>query len=92
MTTQEIREILNQRQQTHGDFDEVAMVAQSLKSAIKHGASPALRAIHTEALDMIASKVARICRGDADNLDSWLDIAGYATLVVNEIRKTKGVK
>lgn len=86
MTTQEIREILNQRQQTHGDFAEVATCAQDIKRTISHY-SQCLPNIHAEAIDMIATKIARICRGDANNIDSWINIAGYATLVADEIRR-----
>lgn len=42
-----------------------------------------------EALEMIASKIARILNGNTNNEDSWRDIAGYATLVADRL---KGVK
>jgi len=38
-----------------------------------------------EALDMIFSKIARILNGDPNHLDSWTDIAGYATLVADRL-------
>jgi hypothetical protein len=41
---------------------------------------------HQEALDMIASKIARIVIGDYDHVDSWVDIAGYATLVADRLQ------
>jgi hypothetical protein len=37
------------------------------------------------ALQMIVQKLARIANGDPDHLDSWLDIAGYATLVAERL-------
>lgn len=40
-----------------------------------------------EALSMIFSKIARILNGDPDHIDSWHDIAGYATLVEDRLRK-----
>ena len=36
--------------------------------------------VHREALDMIASKIARILSGDATHVDHWVDIGGYAEL------------
>jgi hypothetical protein len=35
---------------------------------------------------MICHKMARIVNGDADYDDSWIDIAGYATLVAERLR------
>lgn len=35
---------------------------------------------------MIAHKIARILNGDPDYDDSWVDIAGYATLVVKKLK------
>jgi len=35
---------------------------------------------------MIAHKIARIINGDPNHLDSWHDIAGYATLVEQELK------
>ncbi len=41
----------------------------------------------TEALEMICHKIARIINGDSDYADSWVDIAGYATLVANRLNE-----
>ena len=41
----------------------------------------------TEALHMIAHKIGRIINGDADYVDSWHDIAGYAQLVANRLNE-----
>jgi len=35
---------------------------------------------------MIFSKIARILNGDPNHLDSWTDIAGYATLVADRLQ------
>ena len=40
------------------------------------------------ALDMIFHKLARIGCGNNREIDHWRDIAGYATLVENELEKT----
>jgi hypothetical protein len=39
-----------------------------------------LTASQKEALDMIQHKVARILNGNANHQDHWVDIAGYAEL------------
>lgn len=89
MSTKDILEI---REKTHGDFSQNAMCSQKLKNTIKsfsneneHKFTPCQR----EALDMICSKVARICVGDTHEVDHWVDIAGYATLVVRDMAIAK---
>jgi hypothetical protein len=41
-----------------------------------------------ESVDMIATKMGRIAYGDPSHLDSWVDIAGYAKLVVYRLQGT----
>jgi len=79
--------ILDERATTYGSFEDVAETAQSIKD-ILYGATglPEIRSDQREALDMIASKIARIVNGDPDYVDSWLDIAGYATLVADRLQ------
>ena len=48
-----------------------------------------LDAYQREALDMIAHKIGRIFAVDADFLDHWLDIAGYATLVHRQLMRAR---
>jgi hypothetical protein len=38
-----------------------------------------------ESLEMIEQKIARILSGNAYETDHWLDIIGYAALVVREL-------
>ena len=40
----------------------------------------------SEALDMIMTKIARVINGDADHVDTWNDIAGYAKLVAERLQ------
>jgi hypothetical protein len=40
-----------------------------------------------ETLDMIAHKIGRILAGDPNVEDHWKDIAGYATLSADRVRK-----
>jgi hypothetical protein len=86
---QEVDAILNERGNTYGSFETVAGTAQDIKSLIHTaliGNPTVLDADQVEALDMIATKIARILNGNPDHVDSWIDIAGYATLVADRLK------
>jgi Domain of unknown function (DUF6378) len=85
-----INETLAEREKTYGDFKNVADISQRLKMIMRFGRNWHLMSDDKqESLDMIASKIARILSGDDNLHDSWHDIAGYATLVANEIKKSE---
>lgn len=72
---------LSERAATHGSFSDNGHHAQALKNLIHASKGWVLAAPRQrEALDMIASKLARIMSGQPDFPDHWLDISGYATL------------
>lgn len=75
----ETEQILNERQSTHGNFEQCAYLSQSIKNIIV-SADKGLAPQQREALEMIALKMARILNGGQNHTDSWQDIAGYATL------------
>jgi hypothetical protein len=80
------RGLLDRRQETHGDFANVAACAQDLKDMFRSWEgwkrlSPLMR----EALDADAVKTARVFCGDPTHLDHWRDKAGYAELVVESL-------
>ena len=82
--------ILAERHKTHGDYTHQADVCQRLKRIIHSNTGlnkNPLTATQLDALEMIAMKMSRIVTGDPSHKDSWLDIAGYATLVANRIYK-----
>lgn len=90
-TTEEIlqaRGLRNGAPGPHGEWQDNAVTGQGLKVVIRvalnkraaDGIYPQLSAIHLEALDMIALKMARIATGDANEPDHWQDIEGYAKL------------
>lgn len=85
-SAQEVDAILNQRATTYGAFKDVAQVAQEMKNAIRMCNNSELEDDQIEALDMIASKIARIVNGDPNHTDSWVDIAGYAQLVADRLQ------
>lgn len=78
--------ILNERGSRYGSFKDVAEFAQEMKNAIRMCNNTGLDDDQIEALDMIASKIARIVNGDPNHVDSWTDIAGYATLVADRLQ------
>lgn len=82
------KDILEERQETHGDFTWVAETSQELKEYFRNKADwYNLTNVQREALDNIAQKTARIFAGNPNFADHWVDIQGYAKLAEKEIRK-----
>jgi hypothetical protein len=74
--------ILKTRAKTHGDYATTAHTAQALKEAMRNTPNwHELPDYMREALEMDATKTARILCGNAYEPDHWHDKAGYATLV-----------
>ena len=77
---------LNQRAKTHGHFPDVAKTSQLIRSSMMMTKGwYLLDTTQTEALTVIAQKIARILCGDPNYIDNWHDTAGYATLVEKEL-------
>jgi len=71
----------------YGSFCDVTERSYNIFASMINGA-PQLSAavpLHCEALHMIAHKIARLVTGQINDADSWLDIAGYAMLVHQQI-------
>lgn len=82
----QVEATLAERQNQYGDFKDVAHLSQGLQSLLSVGN---FSDTQQEAIQMICSKLARLACGDADHVDSWHDIAGYATLVVKDLESAK---
>jgi len=81
-----IKDTLKQRGEHYGEFKGHAEITQKLKEAMACGDSwDRLTPSQMEALEMIAHKIGRILNGDPNYVDSWHDIAGYATLIEEEL-------
>lgn len=82
--------ILKERQKTHGEYANVARIAQSLKAILQDGPSyDGLTLMQRESLDLICTKLSRIVCG-APEKDHWVDLSGYADLIVfNEFNQKK---
>lgn len=96
-----VEEILEQRGNRYGKFSGHAELTQGLKDIFWKlvwtrddiTCEADLNKLYTpsmcEALDMIFHKIGRIGNGDPFYDDSWIDIAGYAQLVVDELHEEK---
>jgi len=84
----EVKDILEQRQETHGDFGQGAKFTQEYKREMRSISTYCqLTYSQKEAADMIIHKLARVMVGDFKWLDSWYDIIGYSQLVVNIMKE-----
>lgn len=80
------QEVLDERKKTHGDFTDNAYMAQALKTIIRAGKYYGIRTeVEKEAIDMICHKLARAVSAEYYHQDNYVDIAGYATLVVERV-------
>lgn len=78
--------LIAERGARYGKFKDGAEIMQELKGVMRSvdgwsNLSPSQK----EALDMIQHKIGRILNGDPNYDDNWKDVAGYATLIVNEL-------
>ena len=84
-----VNTLLQERALQYGTFVSLAKTAQEFKSVLYRelgSRNKRLADDQAEALDMILHKIARIINGNADHVDSWADIAGYATLVAERLQ------
>lgn len=85
-----ITAMLEERGERYGKFCDQANLSVRIKEvlhdAILRRPDNTFTADQMEALHMIAHKIARILNGDPNYIDSWDDIAGYATLVADRLR------
>lgn len=82
----DISKILEERGKTHGDYADHADCTQWTKRFWRtFHRWDSLTDEQAESLDMIAHKVGRVLAGDPNHKDHWVDIAGYAQLVVDSL-------
>jgi hypothetical protein len=80
-THKDTKDLLDERNNTHGAFTDNARVSQLLKEVFRNDEGwQHLNTIHREAIDHICGKFGRIMAGKPDFDDHWDDIAGYALL------------
>jgi hypothetical protein len=84
-----VDDTLNERAQEYGRFKDGAELMQGIKRLLADHAARHNKTFaddQWEALEMIVHKMARIVNGNPDKVDSWLDVAGYATLVADRLK------
>jgi hypothetical protein len=81
-----IAETLDERETQYGDYSELSEILEAIVNVYTLSGNWELLAPYQRvALYMDAMKTARILNGNAENIDSWHDKAGYAELVVKEL-------
>lgn len=87
----DIKKLLEERavvHDKHGTFFSKASFIQDMKEDVRLTKGwAAATSDQREAIDMIIHKLGRILCGDNNHIDSWIDIAGYATLVSDRLEK-----
>lgn len=89
MTT--VSQTLSNRGQSYGEYADGTKIAMDIYERIQ--GTPGFANMNPGqryAMFMFAAKIARICNGDVNHADSWLDIAGYATLVHDRLETKNG--
>ena len=86
-----IDEVLETRGTRYGTFKNNAEITQKLKSAmsyhiVMHNTCTIFTDVQREAIDNIIQKLGRIANGDPHYEDNWVDIIGYAQLVLDDLQ------
>ena len=88
-----INKTLEQRGERYGKFKDVAATTFALQEILRDAKNHEhMTDDQVIALDMICNKMARIVNGDPSYIENWHDIAGYATLVEQELSVTTSDK
>ena len=83
---QNIDNILSARETTHGSYVEQSTASQTLKRLCEQARNwDQMPCYMRESVHLIQQKVARIICGDPWEKDHWVDIMGYAALVLREL-------
>lgn len=92
----DLEKVLEERGENYGSFGNLSDCSQVLKQEIRHRLTMNVefttlslikQSAILEGLDMIATKIARICLGDPTFEDSWVDIEGYAKITNRTLKE-----
>lgn len=84
----ELEEVLQDREKTHGDFEKGAEIFDQLMELVEENRDKFTKS-QRYGLTHIMGKLTRILGGNANEIDHWRDLAGYATLVAKSLEKEK---
>lgn len=86
--TPSLDSVLQERGSRYGSLMSNATISQNLKESLHNSTNwEAMPPDMKEALHMIVHKISRIVEGDFEYDDSWIDISGYSTLIVERLHK-----
>ena len=89
MQDKKLASVLSERGSRYGTLMGNATISQGLKEILHNSTNwEAMPPDMREALDMIVHKISRIVEGDFNYDDSWIDISGYSTLIVERLHLT----
>ena len=81
-----IDQVLKERGSRYGTFKDHAKISQGLQEVLwGHEKWKSMPSDTRQALVVICDKMARALNGDPEYRDNFVDIIGYATLVLNRI-------
>ena len=91
LTDENIKEVTDIREQRYGSLKVQGKLAQDLKD-VAHNSSKwnKLLPYQKECIDMVMHKISRILEGDPKYIDSWRDIVGYVSRVVEFLADEDG--
>ena len=80
----DIDDTLKQRGASYGNYVDQSVIAENLMREIEREKGwKKFPPTHRQATRVIVIKLARLLNGNPNHVDSWHDIAGYATLARN---------
>jgi len=83
-----INKVLEERGKNYGDFNDFSELFMDFHKVCKKSKSISkCTPIQKVSLYMILHKITRIINGDPSYIDSWVDITGYAQLVIDNYNK-----
>ena len=88
--TTSLDSILQKRGSRYGSLMNNSTISQKIKEILHNSTNwEAMPPDMKESLHMIAHKIARIVEGDFNYDDSWIDISGYSTLIVERLHQNQ---
>ncbi|OCR88100.1 hypothetical protein CFT13S00388_02740 [Campylobacter fetus subsp. testudinum] len=89
-----VEDILKDREETHGDFSDVARYSFDLSDIFRFSPNYAagnLSKVQMVGIEMILHKLSRIMCGNPNEIDHYKDIQGYAELIIKDIKDNKNL-
>lgn len=83
----EVTTVLRERGSKYGEFKDVAEVTDTICKALKLDEPHRYTHSQKVGMFMIANKLARVACGDPMYRDNYVDIQGYAQLILTEVDK-----